>query len=486
MKNKITSKFRLLIAVLTAALMIYGCISKVDKTMPVTTTSKKAKALFNEAITQMFDNNSKRTKELLKEAIDLDSTFVAANLYYAFQGFGSIDREKYLKTALENINNVSETEKHLTHSFIAYSKGDKIETIKEMNAAIALSPDDKLLAGVMASIYESYNQYDSALVYAKKRFELDTLSGSAVNYQGYLLWRLDKIDEAEKMYKKSIEINAGNASFYNNYGQMLRGAGRIDEAIAMHKKAIEIKPDYQSYLYLGHCYVANDQFPDARENYLKAYEVADYNGQKTFCLESVGYTYLYEKKLQEALAAFDKRAEFNRQLGKMDVEILNSIMLKTSSCFFYNDLGNADMYINEAKGLISTGEFTETDKSDFSKYLVLMDGFLKVLQGKTEEAEKYLEQFEKSLNETEKNVYYKEDLLEIKGDIQQNRKNYNEAISLYENGSVVSKYYAGLLYEKTGNAEKAKEIYSDIAKNKLTSFQLALVKPFAKEKLAGK
>jgi tetratricopeptide (TPR) repeat protein len=254
----------------------------------------------------------------------------------------------------------------------------------------------------------------------------------------------------------------------------------------MHKKAIEIKSDYQSFLFLGHCYVANNQFTDARENYMKAYDAADYNGQKTFCLESVAYTYLYEKNLPEALAALDKRAEFNRQIGKMDVEILGSIILKTSTCFFYNDLKNADKFLNEAKSLISTGKFTESDKSDNSKYIVLMDGFLAVLQGKTEAAEKYLEQFEKSLNETEKNLYYKDEILELKGDIQQNKKNYNEAISLFENGSPVCKYYAGLLYEKIGNAEKAKEIYSDIAKNKLTSFPLALVKPFAIEKLAGK
>jgi Tfp pilus assembly protein PilF len=49
-------------------------------------------------------------------------------------------------------------------------------------------------------------------------------SASALNYEGYLLWRLQKVDESEKIYKKSIEMNPGNSSFYNNYGQLLRGA----------------------------------------------------------------------------------------------------------------------------------------------------------------------------------------------------------------------------------------------------------------------
>ena len=45
-------------------------------------------------------------------------------------------------------------------------------------------------------------------------------------------------------------------------------------------------------------------------------------------------------------------------------------------------------------------------------------------------------------------------------------------------------YYAGLAYEKLGNKEKAKETYMKIVDERLTSFDLAATKPFAKKRLA--
>jgi tetratricopeptide (TPR) repeat protein len=482
MKNKTQKQIPLLIALFSVIIMITGCKSK-DTNMPVTTRSEKAKSLFLEARVQMFENNPKMYTDLLKQALDLDKDFALANLYYGYSGLGSIDREKFLNAAYDKISTVSETEKHLILAFIAYSKGIQDSVIKEMKKAIELSPNDKYLALTLANVFDSYGKYEDALVYARKSYESDTLFSNAVNYQGYLLWRLKKADEAEKMYKKSIEMNPANSAFYNNYGQLLRGKGKLDEAIAMHKKALEIRQDYLSYLFLGHCYVAKNDYPAARENYLKAFDVSVNNGQKNFCLESVGSTYLYEGNLPDALFAFDKRADFNKKLGKMDVEIIQSLIYKIISCQIYKDFVNSEKYITQVKDLVSSLELTETDRSNYKKYSILLDGFQNAYSGNNKEAEKYLAQFEKQLNGTEKNAY-SNDINEIRGIVESNKGNYDAAIALLEKSSTYAQYYTGLIYEKTGKAEKAKEIFSNIAGNNLTSFDLAVVKPFAKKKLA--
>jgi len=483
MKKGIKKQILFATALLIAAFVIAG-FTVDEKVMPITTKSDKARTLFMEARNLIFETGDmKKVTELLKQALELDSNFPLANLYYAYMGLGSIDHGKYVNAAYDQRNSVSESEKHFIQAYSAALKGNRDEAIDELKTAVSLAPGDKFLVMHLANMYVTHGKYEEALEYARQSCEMDPNSSGAVNYQGYILWRLDRPDEAEKLYVRSLEMNPGNTDFLNNYGQLLRSKGRIEDAISMHKKALAISEDYLSYLFLGHCYVADNNYTAARENYLKAKDVSVNNGQKNFCLFSVGTTCLYDGNLPEALAAFDKRIEFNRQLGGMDEYIIGTTLLKAYSCLLYEDFESYAKFSEEIKGYLTSLELTEADSILFSKQAILVDGFLYGYSGQTELAEKYLDKYEKSLTETEKDTY-KQDLFELKGLIDYHKGNYKEAIDNFDKGTAMALYYAGLSYEKLGNIEKAKEIYQKISDNNLTSFDLAATKPFARKRLA--
>ena len=483
MKNKILNLAPCIVACLVAALMAFGFIAG-DKVMPITTKSDKARALFKEAWIISFEKGDmQEVSDLLKQALELDREFAMANLWYGYMGFGSVERQKYLNAATEQAKNVSEAEQHFIQAFLYYENDKRDECLDALKKALSLAPDDKLLQLQLAYMYNGYGKYDEALEYAKRSSDLDPDFAGALNYQGYVLWNLKKYDEAGKAYLKSLEMSPDNTQFLNRYGQLLRAVGRNDEAIQMHKKALSIKEDYLSALYLGHSYVAAENYPAAREVYLKAKDVSANSGQKNSCLYAVATTFLYEGNLPEALAAFDRQIEFNKQLGGRDESIMNITINKAYSCLFYEDYVSYGKLMEEYKMYLASLNLSEPDRIVFGKYANLFEGYLYAYSGKADLAQNYLDLFEQSLTDADKDTY-KSDLFEMKGLIDYNKGNYDEAIASLEQAGSMALYYAGLAYEKKGNIEKAKETYSKITNNKLTSFDLAVTKPFARKRLA--
>jgi len=483
MKSGIKKLIAPVIAFLVTATVIFGFIAG-DEGMTITTKSDKARTLFKEAWIEAYQTGDmQKVSGMLKQALELDPAFALANLWYGYLGFGSVEREKFMAAAFEQRDNISEAEKHFIQAYmeLEYSKRD--EAINELKTAISLAPGDKLLPLQLAAVYLNFGMKEHALEYARQSCKLDPNFAGAISYQGYILWDMGKYDEAEALYVKSIELIPESTQFLNRYGQLLRGTGRIDEAIEMHKKALSIRDEYMPALYLGHCYVAADNYPAAREAYLKAKDVSTTNVQKSYCLFYVVTTWLYEGNLPEALAAFDRRIAFNRQLGGMDEYIIGTTILKAYSCLLYEDYKGYEKFLEDYKGYLSSLELSEADSIYFNQTKNLMEGYLYAYSGKTEMAEKSLDLYEKSLTEAEKDTY-KQDLFEMRGIIDFQEGNYKEAIANLEKCTEMGLYYAGLSYEKMGNIEKAKETYSKIVNNHLTSLNLAITKPFARKRLA--
>jgi tetratricopeptide (TPR) repeat protein len=483
MESRVLKRILLVSALIAIAFASFGS-PEGDDLMPVTTSSPKAKALFLEAIDQVFEKGDQvKCTGLLKKALEIDPDFALANTWYAFMGIGSLEQEKYLVAALAQADNVSVAERHFIRSYAAMVKLNYDEAVSEMKIAIEAAPGDKYLLYHMAYILGSLGKYSEALEYAKLSSEKDPKFGAAADYQGFLLRNLNRPEESEKEFIRALDLSKENTQFMNDYAQLLRSQNRIDEAISMHKKALSIRQDYLSNLFLGHCYVAKDNYPEAREQYLKAKETSYTDEEKSFCLESVGYTYLYEGNLPEALAAFDRMATFDRESPGMNAGIINADIDKAYSCLLYEEYEKYNRYLADMKEHTATLDLTESEKTLFNMYGIIVEGYLYAYKGDTEKARLFLDRFEESLSDRQKDLY-KSDIMEVNGLIDYHKGNYAESIVSLEQGGTMALYYAGLAYEKLGNKEKARETFQKISDNRLTGFDLAATKPFARKRLA--
>lgn len=78
-------------------------------------------------------------------------------------------------------------------------------------------------------------------------------------------------DKAEQTYQKALSIKPGSAEVYYNYGNMLYVKGEPLLAVEKFKKSLELKPGFaRAANYLGHVYIAQEQFQEAIITYQKA------------------------------------------------------------------------------------------------------------------------------------------------------------------------------------------------------------------------
>jgi tetratricopeptide (TPR) repeat protein len=483
MESKYLKWILLASALIIFALVSFGSPDGKDE-MPVTTSSPKAKALFLEARDLYFEKGDfERCDELIRQALEIDDKFAVANTWRAFMGVGNTEQEKFMGIAAGQLDNVSEPERRFIKSYLAIMKVNYDEAVSEMEAAVAAAPRDRYLLVHMSMIYRMIGKNEDALEAAKLSGTIDNNFASAYFHQGYTLWLLKKYDEAETFFLRAIEMQPHHTGFLNNYGLFLKSMDRIDEAIKIHRKALAIREDYQSLLTLGHCYVESGDYPSGRDYYMKAFDASQLVGEKSYCLMAFAATYLYESKLNEAMAGMDRREEFLLKESDYNDLVVNGDINKAYCAMFYGDFENSEKYIRDMKEHVATLELPEAVRNDYLKYSTLVDGYNYAYSGNSEMAEKLLHNFEAGLSESEKSIY-EQDIYEMKGLIEFHRGNYREALVSLEKGYVMANYYAGLVYEKLGEAEKAKETYSKILADRHTNMILATTKPFAKKRLA--
>jgi tetratricopeptide (TPR) repeat protein len=484
MKRRLKNPIRI-IASIILLVMINGCTSTDKKCMPLTSLSKKAVQIALEAQALNVDGFTPQAVVLYKQALELDSNFVAANLWYGQNaGLSNAKRHEYFMKAERNKNKVTTAEQHMIKSYLANEKDDGETVINELKEIIKLYPEDKYMLRLLAVRYYAYGQFQNALEYAKKSCQADTSFATAVYYQGYVLAAMGKTDEAEKWYKKAISMNPAVPMYYFNYGQLLRSVGRIDEAIEMYNKIPGADTEYSVNFFLGHCYTNKGDFAKAREFYQKSFDLSDNDVQKNAQLLNIAYSYLYEEKLIEACSSIDKCIEFEKKSGEMNLQIIENTFNKAYCYYFYNEMTNADKFLKEGLALINTLKLSETDRNNYTKYGIFHKGWFLAGRGKSAEAEKCMEDFRDSMKDEAELNAMKGTWDALRGIVAFSRKNWTDAeIFLESSKTPFSNYYLGLIYQNKVEKEKAKEVFIKIANNNMIGLQMAIVKPFAMKKL---
>ena len=121
---------------------------------------------------------------------------------------------------------------------------------------------------------------------------------------------------------KYIKLKPDIADPYDSYAFFCLKQAGIDESIAQYKKALEKNPAFVASLAgLGNNYIFKGDYESARKYYQECFDKSsDINGN----LRALYYkatSFVYEGKIEKALAAFDEY----RALGEKENHIPNTI-----------------------------------------------------------------------------------------------------------------------------------------------------------------
>ena len=164
---------------------------------------------------------------------------------------GEKDGETYLTLAriYEKGKNYTEMEKALAEAEkLAETKGDK-ENIYFTRGAM----------------FERMKKYSAAEAEFRKVLEINPKSSSALNYLGYMLAdRGERLEEARDMIRKALDIEPDNGAYLDSLGWVNFRLNKLDEAERNLRLSIEkINGDPTVYDHLGDVYLKQGKVKDA-------------------------------------------------------------------------------------------------------------------------------------------------------------------------------------------------------------------------------
>ncbi|MCE5194334.1 MAG: tetratricopeptide repeat protein [Nitrospiraceae bacterium] len=253
----------------------------------------------------------------------------------------SLELEPNYDLALNGLGLVMYKQKKLTESEYWYKK------------TIQANPKYHLAYYNLGILYEDQKNYDLSISYYKKALEVQPTYTNAMINLGLVLETTRKdFAGAETWYKRALEVEPNNQyAFYNLgflYNNKENGNYNIDTAIYYYQQAIVANPKYDlAYFYLGKLYTEKKEYPKAINSYEKAMQLYDkdpaysnnlgwvYELQKNYVMserfyrkatevdssyglawENLGYSLYFQKKDDDAVAAWKKAASLNRAGAK--------------------------------------------------------------------------------------------------------------------------------------------------------------------------
>jgi eukaryotic-like serine/threonine-protein kinase len=203
----------------------------------------------------------------LEEAVRLDPQFALAYMLLVDQYFLIGDRRhsNELIVKLDPLQSrLPRYEQLLLQTLKASHSRDEEAEIRARQELLSQFPRDSENRGTLSHDLADIGQQDQALDVVRQGLALDPKNEDLLNFESYSLAKWGDFDGALKASDAYMAVRPGDPNPFDSRGDILFMAGRDDEAVAAYRKALELKPDfndYGEYLKLANVYT-NQKKPD--------------------------------------------------------------------------------------------------------------------------------------------------------------------------------------------------------------------------------
>ncbi|MFW9902316.1 MAG: tetratricopeptide repeat protein [Candidatus Thorarchaeota archaeon] len=219
------------------------------------------------------------TKRELRESYDKMEGIIWQNITDIFQSKDSESLNKQYEKQIKEID--KEIELNPQNLDLYYVKirillyfNKYQETINILENLLDIFPEsEKDIKTLKAAVLRRMQNIDAGLDIIKELIRKFPDDNDLLCYKAYWLQYLDKKEEAIKTVKKIIRLEPKNGLYQDTYGEILMYFEDYDEATKKFLRAIVIGSDdwyiYQTYIKLGICYKALENYDLALKNLKK-------------------------------------------------------------------------------------------------------------------------------------------------------------------------------------------------------------------------
>src|SRR5271169_3578883 len=302
MRRFICAVFVLILGVCGAApLYAHHVKEAAMASMPVTTSSIEARALYEKGMQDYENLYLERCNDDWRAAVKADPNLAVAWAWIAFNSSNPEEVSAAREKAKTLAPKLTPAEQLMIAWIAKVQEGDFIGGISAMNDLLEMYPKDKHLFYLAANWLMGENGNDQAQRLLEKALAIDKNFPAALNDLAYVDARNRKFDKALPAMDRYVELLPREPNPQDSYGELLRMAGNFEGSLQHYRAALKIDPDFiTSQLGLGDTYALMGNQEQARTEYDKAIRFAHNEADRLTYSMQKAMTYVRDGNFAEA------------------------------------------------------------------------------------------------------------------------------------------------------------------------------------------
>ncbi|HSY90985.1 MAG TPA: tetratricopeptide repeat protein [Candidatus Binatus sp.] len=298
------------LALCLAAPLFAHHIKGESATLPVTTSSAKARELYQKGIADYENLYLERCNDDWRAAVKEDPNLALAWAWIAFNSGNPQEVSDARAKAKALLPKLTPGEQLMVSWISKVQEGDFLGGITAMNDMLEMYPHDKHLLYLAGNWLMGENGNDQAQRFMEKALALDKNYPAALNDLAYVDARNRKFDKAFAAMDRYVVLLPKEPNPQDSYGELLRMSGNFDGALAHYRAALAIDPDFvSSQLGLGDTYAVMGNQEQARIEYDKAIRFAHNEADRLSYGIQRAMTYVRDGKFADADKSLQEVAE---------------------------------------------------------------------------------------------------------------------------------------------------------------------------------
>jgi len=279
-------------------------------TLPVTTSSAKARELYEKGMSDYENLYLERCNDDWRSAVKEDPNLAIAWAWIALNSSNPDEVSAARAKAKEVAPRASAGEQLMVTWISKVQEGDFIGGITAMNDMLEMYPRDKHLLYLAGNWLLLENGDDQALVVMEKALAIDRNFPAALNDLAYLYARRGQFEKAFADMDRYVAVLPKEPNPQDSYGELLRMAGNFEGSLTHYRAALKIDPDFvTSQVGLGDTYALMGNQEQARVEYDKSIRYAHNEADRLTYGMQRAMTFVRDGNYAQADKDFEEIAE---------------------------------------------------------------------------------------------------------------------------------------------------------------------------------
>jgi tetratricopeptide (TPR) repeat protein len=450
-------------------------------TLPVTTSSAKARELYEKGMADYENLYLDRCNEEWRAAVKEDPNLAVAWAWIAFNSSNPQEVSVARAKAKALVRKFTPGEQLMVAWIAKVQEGDFLGGITAMNDMLEMYPHDKHLLYLAGNWLMGENGDDQAKRFFEKALAIDKHFPAALNDLAYVEARNRQFVDALAVMDRYVALLPKEPNPQDSYGELLRMAGNFEGSLAHYRAALKIDPDFvTSQLGLGDTYALMGNQKQARLEYDKAIRFAHNEADRLTYSMQKAMTYVRDGKYAAADKSLLEIAETAHAKGQ-DLQEAQALRQMAE---YQSDDNVALKHLKRAEEALSHQPTISASDRDEEMSRILRNRAVRAARaGSQALADQSLQQLEALANGS-RNRVIQSSYHSAAGALLMDQKKYQDAIAHLEEDQE-NPFTMELLvqaYYQTAQTDKLHQAEAKLRGSNVPTMEQALVVPAARAK----